>query len=260
MITESMDIDCFIVQLSTLMSAEKCSETICHTRLITGDDDSYHNYRTRPFDPVNERRQIRSRYWVEYHSHESIVCDHQPKQLQWTKHIAGNDDDSIMSTGFDPINDRNRIPFLQVNWAWSSVGESPINDAILPLSRQCKNNKDNLESLIKAVIKNTTSDYHYPNLHQQNTFSSRRNGTVRVDALRESRQRHPGGGLLRAWRQCHVSLCISPSDRRFAGCSRSVGLPFQTNTLTLWPSVTIRRNGFIRYTHASPLQCGPRSR
>ena len=34
--------------------------------------------------------------------------------------------------------------------------------------------------------------------HQQKTFPSRRNGSVRVDALSQTRQRHPGGGLLRA--------------------------------------------------------------
>jgi len=38
-------------------------------------------------------------------------------------------------------------------------------------------------------------------LHQQKTFRSGRNGCVRVDALRQSRQRHPGGVLLRARRQ-----------------------------------------------------------
>jgi len=52
--------------------------------------------------------------------------------------------------------------------------------------------------------------------HQQKTFPSGRNGSVRVDALRQSRQRHPGGGLLRARRQYHVSRCTSPSDRSFA--------------------------------------------
>ena len=62
--------------------------------------------------------------------------------------------------------------------------------------------------------------------HQQKTFPSGRNGSVRVDALRQSRQRHPGGGLLRARHQCNASRCISPSDRRFAVSSRSVGLLF----------------------------------
>jgi len=60
--------------------------------------------------------------------------------------------------------------------------------------------------------------------HQQKTFPSGRNGSVRVDALRQSRQRHPGGRLLRAQRQYHASRCISPSDRRFAVSSRSVSL------------------------------------
>jgi hypothetical protein len=52
--------------------------------------------------------------------------------------------------------------------------------------------------------------------HQQKTFPSRRNGCIRLDALRQSRQRHPGGGLLRTWCQCDASRCISPFDRRFA--------------------------------------------
>jgi len=63
-------------------------------------------------------------------------------------------------------------------------------------------------------------------IHQQKIFPSRRNGSVRVDALRQSRQRHRGGGLLSARRQYHASRCISPSDRSFAVSSRSVGLLF----------------------------------
>jgi hypothetical protein len=58
-------------------------------------------------------------------------------------------------------------------------------------------------------------------IHQQKTFPSGRNCSVRVDTLR---QRHPGGGLFHARRQCDVSRCILPSDRCFAVSSRSVGL------------------------------------
>ena len=54
------------------------------------------------------------------------------------------------------------------------------------------------------------------NTHQQKTFPSGQNGSVRVDALRQSRQRHPGGGLLCTRRQYHTSHCTSPSDRSFA--------------------------------------------
>jgi len=52
--------------------------------------------------------------------------------------------------------------------------------------------------------------------HQQKTFPSGRNGSVRVDALCQSSQRHPGGGWLRARRQYHASCCTSPSGRGFA--------------------------------------------
>ena len=38
----------------------------------------------------------------------------------------------------------------------------------------------------------------FSELHQQKIFPSARNGSVRVDALRQSHQRHPGGGILRA--------------------------------------------------------------
>jgi len=62
--------------------------------------------------------------------------------------------------------------------------------------------------------------------HQQKIFPSGRNGSVRVDALRQSHQRHPGGGLLRARPQYHASRCISPSDRCFTVSSCSVGLLF----------------------------------
>jgi len=63
-------------------------------------------------------------------------------------------------------------------------------------------------------------------MHQQKIFPSGRNGSVRVDALRQSRQRHPSGGLLRARRQFNASRSISPSDRCFTVSSRSVGLLF----------------------------------
>jgi len=38
MITARKDIDRRIIQLSTLMAAEKSSETNCRTRRVTGDD------------------------------------------------------------------------------------------------------------------------------------------------------------------------------------------------------------------------------
>jgi len=42
----------------------------------------------------------------------------------------------ITSTGIYPINDRNGIPFLLVNWARSSVREPTVKGAILPLDQQ----------------------------------------------------------------------------------------------------------------------------
>jgi len=85
-----------------------------------------------------------------------------------------------------------------------------------------------------------------PNGHQQKIIPSRVNGSVTVDALPQSRPWHPGGGSLHARRQYHASHCISPSYRGFTVSSRSVCLPFFTNTLALWPTETICWNGFIR--------------
>jgi hypothetical protein len=42
---------------------------------------------------------------------------------------------------FNPINKWNRIPFLQVNGARSSVGRPTINNAILTLNRQYREPK-----------------------------------------------------------------------------------------------------------------------
>jgi hypothetical protein len=75
------------------MAAEKSLETNRRTRRVTDDDDNYHDYRPRLFEPANERNRIRSRYWVEHHSYESIECHHQPEKLQWMKRVAGNDGD-----------------------------------------------------------------------------------------------------------------------------------------------------------------------
>jgi hypothetical protein len=89
--------------------------------------------------------------------------------------------------------------------------------------------------------------------HQQKTIPSGRTGCIRVDALGQSRQRHLSGRIIRDRRQYHALSAISPSDRRFAVSSRSIGLLFYTTTLALWPNVTIHRNGFIVYTLASGL-------
>jgi len=52
--------------------------------------------------------------------------------------------------------------------------------------------------------------------HQPKTFPSGQNGSIGVDTLRPSRQRHHGAGFLCVRRQYHASRCTSPSDRSFA--------------------------------------------
>jgi len=101
MITASTDIGRFIIQLGTLMAAEKNSETDSRTRHVTGDDENYHDYWPQLFCPANER---------------------------------------------------NRIPFPQVNGTRSSVGEPTIYGAILPLSRQYEAPKDNCESAHRVYL------------------------------------------------------------------------------------------------------------
>jgi hypothetical protein len=81
MITESTDIDRFIIQLSTLMAAEKSSGTNSRTRRVTGDDDNYHDYRPRLFDLAYERNRIRLKE-IEHHSFKSIERDHQSENQQ----------------------------------------------------------------------------------------------------------------------------------------------------------------------------------
>jgi len=63
-------------------------------------------------------------------------------------------------------------------------------------------------------------------IDQQKPFPSGPNGCVRVDVLRQSRQWHPGGGLLRAGHQDHAPRHISPSNCRFTVASHSVGILF----------------------------------
>jgi hypothetical protein len=63
-------------------------------------------------------------------------------------------------------------------------------------------------------------------VHQQKNIPFGRNGSVRVDALRQSSQRDPDERLLCGRCQYNASRCISPSDRCFTFSSRSVGLLF----------------------------------
>jgi hypothetical protein len=88
-----MDIDWFMIQLSTMMSAEKNWETNCRTRHVIGDDNVSHKYRPRLLHPAPHRHWIRSRCWADHHSYKSIDCSHQREKLHWTKCIAGNNDD-----------------------------------------------------------------------------------------------------------------------------------------------------------------------
>jgi len=91
--------------------------------------------------------------------------------------------------------------------------------------------------------------------HQQKNIWSAQNCSTWVDMLCYSCQRYPGGDVLYSWPQYLASHRMPPSDRSFTIFSSSVCLQFQTNTLALWPTVTIRRNGFLGYTLASGLQC-----
>ena len=70
-------------------------------------------------------------------------------------------------------------------------------------------------------------------VHQQKDIPLRWNGTIRVDVLSQSRQRHPVGGLLRARRQSSTSHSISPSYHCVTISSHSVGLIFQMLTRAL---------------------------
>ena len=84
--------------------------------------------------------------------------------------------------------------------------------------------RDNI--LAEEIIETMVIGLMRSELHQQKIIPSGRNGSVRVDVVRQSRQRHPGGSLLRAGHQYHASGCISPSHRSFTLSSRSVGLLF----------------------------------
>jgi len=59
MTTASTDHDCYNIQLSLLMAAEKSSETNWRTRHVTGNDFNYHEYWTPLFNPAYDRNQIR---------------------------------------------------------------------------------------------------------------------------------------------------------------------------------------------------------
>jgi len=91
--------------------------------------------------------------------------------------------------------------------------------------------KWNVMDMLRVIEWTILNSGRRHDVHQQKTFPSGRNGSVRVDALRQSRQRHPGGGLLRARRQYNTSRSILPSDRRFAVSSCSVGL-YEIHTLS----------------------------
>jgi len=74
--------------------------------------------------------------------------------------------------------------------------------------------------LVNAVLSGNSRSWD----HQQNIFPSGRNGSVGVDVLRRSCQRHPSGWLLGG--RCHINASRSrlPSDHCFTVSSLSVSL------------------------------------
>jgi hypothetical protein len=113
MITARTDIDRFIIQLSTLMAAEKSSETNWRTRHVatmvaiittTGRD-----YWIRPMRKTEYERDIESNT-IPMSQLSAIIS-----QRSYNGRNASPAMTIIMITGFNPINERNRIPFLQVN-------------------------------------------------------------------------------------------------------------------------------------------------
>jgi hypothetical protein len=88
----------------------------------------------------------------------------------------------------------------------------------------------------------------------KNTVPSRQNGSVNVDAIRQSRQRHRGGGLLRSQNWCHTSCRILPCNRRIMLSFCSVSHQLWMNAWVLWQTVTPCPNGLTEYELASWIQ------
>jgi len=85
------------------------------------------------------------------------------------------------------------------------------------------NNGDGVQKLMASIPDDQAfGEWEY----QKKISPSGRNGSVRVDALRQSHKRHPCGRLLRARRQFNTSRSISPADQYFTISSCSVRLLF----------------------------------
>jgi hypothetical protein len=113
MITASTDIDRFIIQLSTLMAAEKSSETNWRTRrvatMMTIITTTGREYSIQPMRETEYERDIES----------NTIPTSQLSAIISQRSCNGRNGSPAMTiiiiTGFDRIKERNRIPFLQVN-------------------------------------------------------------------------------------------------------------------------------------------------
>jgi hypothetical protein len=141
MVTECTDIDCFTIQLSQQKRwqrrrvrrptvARDMSLAMTPNITTTGLD-----YSIRPMRETEYDRDIESNT-IPRSQLSAIIS-----QRSYNGRNASRTITIIMITGFNPIKKRNQIPFLQVNWAQSSVREPTINDAILPLYRQYRKPK-----------------------------------------------------------------------------------------------------------------------
>jgi hypothetical protein len=113
MITASTDIDRFIIQFSTLMAAEKSSETNWRTRRVATT--------MTIITTIGREYLIR---WMRETEHDLDIQLNTIPSTQLSAIISQRSYNGqnalpamaiIMITGFDPINERNRMPSLQVN-------------------------------------------------------------------------------------------------------------------------------------------------
>jgi len=180
-------------------------------------------------------------YWLqvfEYPEYSCLLRKTAPPLL-WSRHI------SVPYFMACPV----QCDVFRLTWGCRAQGEIHCKSTLGFLDLYQSNTCLQLTQCIHRGWHQLYQHAHLVNhvLHQHKTFPSRKDGSFRVDPLRQGRQRHPGGRSLHVQRQCHVChvaycppITVSPVLLALSVCSFK---PTLWRCSELWPYVRIHSLG-----------------
>jgi len=165
-ITAGTDIDCFIIQLSTLVTVEKYWDTNWRMGHVVCNNDNYHEHRIQPCQ--QEKSNTSDIFKIEYNPYGSMECTHRSKNLQsmaqcdpW---ISMTDNQRRSK---DTIASQYSCDYVSCYWGKCVEFDCGVHLQLLQphkIPEDSENSKGNWDSPRMTAIRNPTSNHSSWNL------------------------------------------------------------------------------------------------